>query len=254
MSVKEDPLTAVSMRAIGTSHTEPRTGDTSMEEDHASHVAHDDVTEEDHASHLTDDDELHSVADSDSHPPSYPGAAINNSNNNNTSSSSIGRRARILTGGGGGGGSVPTNRCVSVGMLMRDGLLEPGVGVMAVEYMGQTFRGDLLAEGQIRSHETAEVFSSPSSWAAHCKKIVNPDKRSGCGWSSIRYKDKKLEHYKNVYFRRRREMALEQEEDSHEGGALPESPASKPGRFRKHELIQKIIVKYEMLGSRANEQ
>ena len=51
---------------------------------------------------------------------------------------------------------------------------------------GQKFRGDLLADGQIRSHETAETFASPSAWAIHCKKIVNPEKKSGCGWASVR--------------------------------------------------------------------
>ena len=27
-----------------------------------------------------------------------------------------------------------------------------------------------------------------SAWAIYCKKIINPAKKSGCGWASIKYK------------------------------------------------------------------
>ena len=29
------------------------------------------------------------------------------------------------------------------------------------------------------------MFNSPSAWAIHCKKMVNPFKKSGCGWASV---------------------------------------------------------------------
>ena len=54
---------------------------------------------------------------------------------------------------------------------------------MAVDYLGQTFKGDLLTNGKIKSHETNLVFNNPSAWAIYCKKIVNPSKKSGCGES-----------------------------------------------------------------------
>lgn len=50
---------------------------------------------------------------------------------------------------------------------------------------GQKFTGDLLPDGRIRGREQEKIFSSPSSWAIHCKKIVNPMKKSGCGWASV---------------------------------------------------------------------
>lgn len=36
----------------------------------------------------------------------------------------------------------------------------------------------------------------------HCKRIINPDKKSGCGWASVRYKGKKLDVYKQSYLRK----------------------------------------------------
>lgn len=65
--------------------------------------------------------------------------------------------------------------------LLQEGLVEPGEGVMSIDYLGQTFKGDLLACGKIKSQETGLIFSNPSAWAISCKKIVNPAKKSGCG-------------------------------------------------------------------------
>ena len=62
-----------------------------------------------------------------------------------------------------------------------------------------------MANGKIRSHETDRIFASPSAWAVSCKKIVNPDKRSGCGWSSIRYRGKKLDSFKNIWLMKKSE-------------------------------------------------
>lgn len=89
-------------------------------------------------------------------------------------------------------------------MLVEDNILQPKEGAMSIEYMvryiiicifhvkmttypnqGQKFSGDLLSDGKIFSAEVQEVFSSPSAWALRCKKIVNPDQRYGCGWSSV---------------------------------------------------------------------
>ena len=72
---------------------------------------------------------------------------------------------------------------VTLGVLIQDGVIEAGDGVMAVDYLGQTFKGDLLTNGKIKSQETGLVFNNPSAWAIYCKKIVNPSKKSGCGES-----------------------------------------------------------------------
>lgn len=37
----------------------------------------------------------------------------------------------------------------------------------------------------------------------HCKRIINPEKKSGCGWASVRYKNKKLDAIKTTYLRKR---------------------------------------------------
>lgn len=52
-------------------------------------------------------------------------------------------------------------------------------------FQGNKFKGDLLPDGRIKSQETSKIFGTPSAWAIYCKKIVNPDKKSGCGWASV---------------------------------------------------------------------
>ncbi|KAJ1519827.1 hypothetical protein ONE63_004073 [Megalurothrips usitatus] len=96
-------------------------------------------------------------------------------------------------------------RTITLQMLLADGLLEPGEGAMSIEYMGQRFTGDLLADGKIRSQETDTLFATPSAWAVSCRRIINPGKKSGCGWASIRYKGRKLDAFKNIWINRRNE-------------------------------------------------
>ena len=50
---------------------------------------------------------------------------------------------------------------------------------------GQRFEADLLQTGKIRWQGAQEEFCTPSAWATHCKRLVNPIKRSGCGWASV---------------------------------------------------------------------
>lgn len=59
--------------------------------------------------------------------------------------------------------------------------------------------GDLLNDGKIRWVETGQIFNSPSAWATHCKRLVNPAKKSGCGWASVRYRGQKLVQYKTTW-------------------------------------------------------
>nr|CAG4642337.1 EOG090X020Z [Evadne anonyx] len=97
-----------------------------------------------------------------------------------------------------------TGRGVTLQMLLEDNILQPKEGAMSLEYMGQKFEGDLLNDGRIRSAEVQEVFGSPSAWALRCKKIVNPEQKYGCGWSSVRYCGRPLDVYKNQWMRKRR--------------------------------------------------
>ncbi|CAG7834501.1 unnamed protein product [Allacma fusca] len=110
--------------------------------------------------------------------------------------------------------SVPTltKRNVTLQMLLAAGILKPGEGTMSLEYHGQKFVGDLLENGQIKSQETSQIFSSPSAWAIACKQIINPEKiqrKSGCGWASIKYRSLKLDYYKTVWFKRVREGSID---------------------------------------------
>lgn len=92
-----------------------------------------------------------------------------------------------------------TGRGVTLQMLMADGIIEPGDGVLSLEYLGQKFTADLLSNGKIKSCETGKFFGTPSSWAIFCKKLVNPSKKSGCGWASVKYKGRKLDSWKTSW-------------------------------------------------------
>lgn len=98
--------------------------------------------------------------------------------------------------------SVLTGRGVTLGMLMDDGVIEPGEKCLSIDYLGQKFVADLQPDGRIKWPEASQVFNSPSAWAIYCKKLVNPSKKSGCGWASVKYKGKKLDQFKTTWFRK----------------------------------------------------
>ncbi|NXW63927.1 MPND protein, partial [Eurystomus gularis] len=143
-------------------------------------------------------------------------------------------------------GAVLTRRGITLRVLLRDGLLEPARGVLSIYSLGKKFVGDLGADGTITWQETGQVFNSPSAWATHCKRLVNPAKKSGCGWASVRYKGQKLDQYKVAWLRKHQpnvppveeslasegeeeEMPEEEEEEvTREGRApIPEPAAAK---------------------------
>ncbi|XP_077997730.1 MPN domain-containing protein-like isoform X2 [Glandiceps talaboti] len=97
---------------------------------------------------------------------------------------------------------VVTGRGISLAMLLSDGIIEAGEGCLSMDYLGKKFAGDLLPDGKIRWQDTKQIFNSPSAWAIYCKKVVNPAKKSGCGWSSVKYKGQKLDQFKSVWFRK----------------------------------------------------
>lgn len=78
---------------------------------------------------------------------------------------------------------------------------------------GQKFVGDLLEDGKIKSQETDIVFASPSAWAIACKRFINPDKKSGCGWASVKYKGRKLDAYKNIWYIKKKELENKQDRE-----------------------------------------
>ncbi|KAB0396916.1 hypothetical protein E2I00_009831, partial [Balaenoptera physalus] len=112
---------------------------------------------------------------------------------------------------------------------------------------GKKFVGDLQPDGRIVWQETGQVFNSPSAWATHCKKLVNPAKKSGCGWASVKYKGQKLDKYKAAWLRRNQlhipaaaadespasegeeeELMMEEEEEEVLTGASAEDKSRRP--------------------------
>ncbi|CAD7685784.1 unnamed protein product [Nyctereutes procyonoides] len=198
-------------------------------------------------------------------------------------------------GGGGGGGPGPgaggcggpggalTRRAVTLRVLLKDALLEPGAGVLSIYYLGKKFLGDLQPDGRIVWQETGQVFNSPSAWATHCKKLVNPAKKSGCGWASVKYKGQKLDKYKAAWLRRHQlhmptaaadespasegeeeELLMEEEEEEVLAGVSTEDKSRRPpakgplepahteavppGKRVENKI--RVPVRYCMLGSR----
>ncbi|NXX18780.1 MPND protein, partial [Podargus strigoides] len=125
---------------------------------------------------------------------------------------------------GGTRGAVLTRRGITLRVLLRDGLLEPARGVLSIYYLGKKFVGDLGADGTITWQETGQVFNSPSAWATHCKRLVNPAKKSGCGWASVRYKGQKLDQYKAAWLRQHQPNAPPAEESLASEGEEEEMP------------------------------
>lgn len=104
-----------------------------------------------------------------------------------------------------------SGRNVTLQNLLAANILHPEKASMSIEYLGQKFVGDLLPDGKIKSLETETIFLSPSSWAMHCKRIINPEKKSGCGWASVKYKGKKLDAYKAIWLKK---CAQQKEEEA----------------------------------------
>ncbi|KAL8567564.1 hypothetical protein ACOMHN_054378 [Nucella lapillus] len=95
-----------------------------------------------------------------------------------------------------------TGRGVTLSDLMGEGIIHAGENLLSIDYRGQRFEADLLSSGKIRWHGAEEEFCTPSAWATHCKRLVNPIKRSGCGWASVKYKGRKLDTWKSIWSRR----------------------------------------------------
>ncbi|XP_053556086.1 MPN domain-containing protein [Bombina bombina] len=169
-------------------------------------------------------------------------------------------------------GSFLTKRGITLRVLLKDGLIEAGQGVLSIHYLGRKFLGDLLEDGKIRWQENGQAFNSPSAWATHCKRLVNPAKKSGCGWASVRYKGQKLDQYKTAWLRRNQphgppaegspvsegeeeELPEEEEEEEARDGKLG---SMDPVSGKKQQVTNqkggqpesRVPVRYSSLGSR----
>ena len=69
--------------------------------------------------------------------------------------------------------------------LMKEGLMEPGQGVLRVEYKDHVFLGDLAPSGLI-CYE-GRLFESPSGWSEHVKSRIVPGYKGDNGWRSVFY-------------------------------------------------------------------
>ncbi|XP_066158386.1 MPN domain-containing protein-like isoform X2 [Euwallacea fornicatus] len=156
-------------------------------------------------------------------------------------------------------GKDPSNRTVTLQMLLSAGILKPGAGAMTIEYLGQKFVGDLLEDGKIRSQETDIIFASPSAWAIACKRFINPDKKSGCGWASVKYKGKKLDAYKNVWYKKKKEEEKELEKqlekevvaaNSLNLEQLLKTSTSIPVTSTSQAMFQRFVVKHNTIANR----
>ncbi|CAH1249847.1 MPND [Branchiostoma lanceolatum] len=151
--------------------------------------------------------------------------------------------------------TVLTGRGVTMAMLLSDGILEPGDACLSIDYLGQKFVGDLLPNGKIKWQGSNRVFNSPSAWAIHCKKMVNPSKKSGCGWASVKYKGKKLDIYKTIWFRKQRGANAPAEKTEEAKEPAKPKALSLSGSFRvKQDVKERPSVKHTSLGSRDPDQ
>ncbi|XP_071447256.1 MPN domain-containing protein-like isoform X2 [Hetaerina americana] len=149
-------------------------------------------------------------------------------------------------GRGEGGGGAGVGRSVTLKMLLSEGLLQPGEAAMSIDYLGHKFTGDLLPGGQIRSQESDLIFATPTAWAVHCKKIVNPDKKSGCGWASVKYRGQKLDSYKSSWFKNKK-LDRNKENGGTEECEVVEKEEKKPIPPKS----PRVVMKHNILGCRA---
>jgi len=87
---------------------------------------------------------------------------------------------------------------ISIKVLLEEGILMPGTGVLSMDYKGDSHTADLLPDGRISVDVAGKtmVFESPSAFSIYLKRLVNPTRKADDGWKSVKYEGKLLEHYK----------------------------------------------------------
>ncbi|RWS22085.1 MPN domain-containing protein-like protein, partial [Leptotrombidium deliense] len=141
--------------------------------------------------------------------------------------------------------SVSGQTC-SLKTLIDDDVLEAGENLLSMEYMGAKFIADLLSNGTIRWVDTKQVFSTPSAWVNHCKKIVNPENsgKTGSAWSTIRYKGKRLDSYKLRWYRKQKKIVTNATlfESSLTFSKCSDIPQFNSSLIREHLLSMKPVI------------
>lgn len=134
-----------------------------------------------------------------------------------------------------------SGRNVTLQMLLSAGILEPGP-YMSIEYLGQKFIGELMPDGKIKAMESDTIYCTPSAWALSCKKLIS-DKKSGCGWASVKFKGKKLDAYKNLWVKK-----CNQQRDAHRDS----SPTEDDEEFKPTQAcdINKKVFSYNSVANR----
>lgn len=94
-------------------------------------------------------------------------------------------------------------RGVTIGMLMKDGLMKTGARVLSFQTKGEEMVGDLLEGGVVCCVTTNTTHPSITAWMVACRRhlLLHP---SLCPAESLRYKDRPLHTYQHSWYRRHR--------------------------------------------------
>jgi hypothetical protein len=101
---------------------------------------------------------------------------------------------------GGGRGGI-----ITLKLLIDEGVMVPGEGVLSMEYKGTSQTASLDPEGRIVTSLGGRplVFESPSAFSIYFKRLLNPTRKADDGWKTVKYDGRLLEHYKGELARRR---------------------------------------------------
>ncbi|GMH32362.1 hypothetical protein BSKO_00196 [Bryopsis sp. KO-2023] len=121
-----------------------------------------------------------------------------------------------------GGGTRPGG--VSLKLLIDEGILTAGEGVLSLEYRGLHEKADLQHDGRI--HWKENVFDSPSAFSIFIKRLVNPTRKADDGWKTVKFAGSYLDHYKLELAKKR----FGNNPTPPSGEAKPEIPSPKRSR------------------------
>jgi hypothetical protein len=73
---------------------------------------------------------------------------------------------------------------------------------------------------------------------------INPEKKSGCGWASVKYRGRKLDAYKNVWYRKKKEERNQEFDGSSELEHLIQTTMTNSMQYHR------IVVKHNTIANR----
>eukprot|EP00941_MAST-03F_sp_MAST-3F-sp1_P001235 g1235.t1 len=101
---------------------------------------------------------------------------------------------------------------------IETGVFVPGKEALSVHYRGHDFYADLTENGSIQWQ--GFTWQTPSGFAIHVKKMVNPAKKADAGWTSVFYRGKTVDDYREEIRRRldgeEEDMVMEEGEKEEE--------------------------------------